>query len=180
MIGLGMTFGCNIDHRTTNAVHMEAQPHVIVETLDPTLVRYAPLWEKEIGRRFDNAVGILVHGGDFVRGQWIAGTEMQNGHVESMQDVVRRFQKLYPDRTIVLLACNTGHLALNIPGVYYAKSSVWCVPDRDTASPTVAADEMMLKTDGDSAESDGPETVDRWDIDPDAVGSIYEFVTDGN
>jgi hypothetical protein len=102
-----------------------------MEVLDPSLDQYSTMWRDEIGRRFDNAVGVLVHGGDFVDGQWIVGSHRQPWkHVTPIQTVVREMQAKYPDRTIVLLACNTGHLKLGIPGVFYGSSSVWCVPDR--------------------------------------------------
>lgn len=144
------------------------QPAVIMEVLDPSLEGYAPLWKAEIGRRFPNAVGILLHGGDFVEGQWIVGGHISPRHVSPVREIVEHYQKLYPTRTIVLLACNTGHLSLGIPGVYYAKSSVWCVPDR--AIPI--ADGFDYK-----ATVDGGE-VTRASIDPDVVGNIYEFVRD--
>ena len=38
-----------------------SQPAVIMETLDPSLEVFAPLWKAEIGRRFPHAIGILVH-----------------------------------------------------------------------------------------------------------------------
>lgn len=156
-----------------------AQPAVIVEVLDPSLQPYADKWQKEIGRRFDNAVGLLFHGGDFVRGQWIGGTTPGIHHVEPIQDVVKRFQKLYPGRTIVLLACNTGHLDLGIPGVYYAKSSVWCVPDRQVQQGDPES-RATLDEDGPSEDQETTpiQAPPRSEIDPDVVGNIFEFVTD--
>lgn len=131
------------------------QPAVVVETLDPSLARYSPLWQAEIGRRFSHAVGVFVHGGDIVDGEWVVRTSIRPGHSMRVQEVVSHFQALYPTRTIVLLACNPGHLKLGIPGVYYAKSNVWCVPDRALA-----------------------EVTDRWQKYPEVVGNIYELVKD--
>lgn len=136
-------------------------PRVIMETFDPTLFQYEDAWKNEIGRRFDHAVGILVHGGDFVQGEWIVGASDQPwAHVRLVSELVERVQKEYPDRTVVLLACNPGHLHLGIRGVYYSSSNVWCVPDR--------------AVNGDM----GPQGYTRWELIPDTVGNIYEFVTD--
>lgn len=145
------------------------QPAVIMEVLDPSLNQYAPLWKAEIARRFPHAVGVLVHGGDFVEGQWIVGTHINYAtHVSPVKEVVEHYQKLYPDRTIVLLACNTGHLKLGIPNVYYFKSSVWCIPDRGlNPQDTENADKLMDGT-----------VQSRWEADSDVNGNIYEAVTD--
>lgn len=108
-----------------------AGPDVVMEVLDPSLEQFAPAWQQEIARRFHHSVGILVHGGDFVQGEWIVEGNYASGqHVQHTADVVAHYRAMFPDRTIVLLACNPGHLNLGIPGVYYAHSSVWCVPDR--------------------------------------------------
>jgi hypothetical protein len=58
-------------------VQAVAQPRVIMEVLDPSLEQFSTMWRDEIGRRFDNAVGVLCHGGDFVPGEWVAGTSDQ-------------------------------------------------------------------------------------------------------
>lgn len=143
-------------------------PQVVMEVLDPSLEQFALPWRNEIARRFPHAVGLLVHGGDFVQGQWIVGASTVPGHVTTVADQVERVRKLYPDRTIVLLACNTGHLKLGIPGVFYAQSSVWCVPDRGIKP------EMLDEAGG---TLDGREH-SRWDDNPDVVGNIFEFVKD--
>ena len=137
------------------------------------------MWRDEIGRRFTNAVGVLVHGGDFVEGQWIVGTHRQPWeHVTPIQTLVRDVQAKYPDRTIVLLACNTGHLPLGIPGVYYASSSVWCVPDRAITPDMFENGLAMQKLDKPWCQIIVEPVKTRWQEDPDAVGNIFEFVTD--
>jgi len=89
--------------------------------------------------------------------------------------VVLHYQAMFPGRTVVLLACNTGHLKLGIPGVYYAHSSVWCVPDRAYV-PGNPDDNLMLR---DTASWLFPSLADvektRWERDPDVVGNIWEF-----
>lgn len=150
-------------------------PDVIMRVLDPSLEQYSVMWQNEIGRRVHHALGIIVHGGDFVQGQWIVGTnEYASGeHVKTAQEVVTYYQNLYPDRTIVLISCNTGHVPLGIPGVYYAKASIWCVPDRNVTDPAVASkllDKIKLYTVGEAQLSS------RWETYPEVVGNIFEFV----
>jgi hypothetical protein len=145
------------------------QPAVAMEVLDQSLEPYAAMWQKEIARRFPHAVGILVHGNDFVEGEWTVGANLSDSRVSLTKNVVEHYQKLYPDRTIVLVSCNPGHLKLGIPGVYYAPASVWCVPDREMTAE-------MYKGEG---EGEGRLTLDgRWSEAPDVVGNVYEFVTD--
>jgi hypothetical protein len=143
-----------------------SQPGVIMEVLDPSLESFAPAWKAEIARRFPHAVGVLVHGGDFIEGQWIVGANLSPHHLSTTKEVVEHYQKLYPDRTIVLLACNTGHLKLGIPGVYYFKSSVWCIPDRGLGQEDKENAEKLL---------DGTVQT-RWQQDSDVNGNIYEAV----
>jgi hypothetical protein len=164
-----------------------AQPPVVMEVLDPSLEVYAPMWRDEIARRFDNAVGVLVHGGDFVAGSWIAGVSFVPGHVTPMREVVERTQKAHPGRTVVLLACNTGNVKLGIPGVYYSTSSTWCVPDRAITPdmyglPIIKA--TLTPQDEDEASVipfitifAEPEPT-RWELHPDYCGNVWEFVTD--
>lgn len=158
-----------------------AQPGVIIETLDPSLEIYATMWQEEIGRRFDNAVGILVHGGNFVEGQWVVGANLvPYRRVSSAEDVVRHYQELYPGRTVVLLACNPGHLKLNIPGVYYAKANVWCVPDRHLAPSMFLSGVAFATLDSGFAPLSIADPVTRWEFAPDHIGNIYEFVSDSD
>lgn len=143
-------------------------PSVIVETLDPSLEGFAPLWKVEVGRRFSNAIVLLVHGVDFVQGEWIVGASIAPHHVMRIQDVVKEYQHRYPNRTMIVLACNTGHLHLGIPGVYYSHSSVWCIPDRGLTPD-------MFKEAG--VTLDG-EAQSRWQAESDIVGNIFEFTVD--
>lgn len=107
-------------------------------------------WEKEVSRRFPDAVIYVTHGGDFM-GEWAAMDA--EGGLERTVDVVHRLQVQYPGRIIVLIECNPGHYHLKIPGVYHALDSVWFVPDKE-ADNTQAG---------------------RHDHQED-VGNIYEFV----
>jgi hypothetical protein len=153
-------------------------PSVVIECLDRSLEGYATYWQNEIGRRYPNSVGILVHGGDFIEGQWIVGSHFApHRHVTPIQEIVQHYQKLYPTRKVVLLACNTGHLKLGIKGVPYAMASVWCIPDRElkpehfaTATQTIDQGGIVIIT------NRKLDTRTRWQTRPDVVGNIFEFV----
>jgi hypothetical protein len=163
------------------SAHVPGTPNVIMEVMDPSLEYFAPMWRAEIGRRFDNAVGVIVHGGDFEENRWIVGSSLQPWqHVTLATELIGHFQKKYPGRTIVFLGCNTGHMKLGIPGVYYSPSPVWCVPDRFTG-PDVPFSTWKL-----SGKGKAPAIIivaverakTRWEQDPDATGNIFEFITD--
>lgn len=164
-------------------------PPVVMQVLDPSLEPFAPAWQAEIGRRFPHSVGILCHGGYFLEGQWITSS-VQYQHLTTVQEVVKHVQAQYPDRTIVLLACNVDHHSLNIPGVYYAHSSVWCVPDRAITGsgldrmmidhpcppplPIATQPAYVVQPDADVVVAEKS----RWESDPEVVGNIFEFVAD--
>lgn len=154
------------------------QPAVVMEVMDPSLEVFAPMWQAEIGRRFPHAVGVLVHGGDFVRGEWIVGVGIGH-HLMRTDDLVASMKSQYPDRTIVLLACNTGHLQLRDPDVYYASASVWCVPDRALTPEMFQNGLANLKVDSGFDGEDGNRAPQksRWQEDPEVVGNIWEFST---
>jgi hypothetical protein len=172
IVSLGiLTFSPLVCSRHFSHVPM---PGVIMEVADPSLEEFAPAWQQEIGRRFPNAVGILCHGGDFIEGEWIVSAKSFEHHV-TMADLVRHYQAMYPDRTIVVLACNPGHLRMGIPGVYYAHSSVWCVPDRALTPDQFPAGEAMQTFDSGYEASTA---TNRWASNPDVVGNIFEFIKD--
>jgi len=153
---------------------IQAQPRVIMVSLDPSLDRFNRMWADEIGRRFDNALGIIVHGGDFVEGEWIVGAHFRPDiHITPMSEIIERYRKLYPNRAIILLACNTGHVTLTgYSNTFYFKNSVWCVPDR-AITPEMTAD-AYTKLDG--AFAVGFAEQSRWSMEPDINGNIFEAV----
>lgn len=148
--------------------HQLTQPNVIVEVFDHSLDPFVPMWQKEVGRRFSNTVVVLCHGGDFVRGEWVVGSQPGSGHIEKVDDVLARVKAQYPGRQLVLLACNTGHLTPKISGVYYATASVWCIPDRAITPELMQNHDALLTLDGESQ--------NRWTDSPDVVGNIFEFI----
>lgn len=174
-VSLSVTFVAMVtrDASYSNVGQIE-QPNVVMEVLDPSLEVYSAMWQKEVGRRFSNAVVILCHGGDFVEGEWIVGSKPGSGHVEHIDQTIARVKALYPGRTVVILACNTGHLKPKIPGVYFAPSSVWCIPDR-AITPEMFRNGIAFRTLNDEDEP-ASESQSRWDSDPDVVGNIWEFL----
>ena len=150
------------------ATEHTSRPAVQIVVVDDSLQQFSVLWQKEIGRRFPIAVAILCHGGSIQEGEWVVKAPYGEHPVMKAADLVKHYQVLYPNRQIVLLACNPSHLKLGIPGVYYSNSSVWCVPDRDIINNQTA---QYLKMDGTEIEKRD----NRSDIDPDTVGDIFEF-----
>jgi hypothetical protein len=177
------------EHRPATTV--TGQPPVIMETLDPALDRYERMWRDEIARRFTNAVGILVHGNDWVEGEWIVSSHAQRGrHVTPVRKVIAKYRAKYPNRTLVLLACNTGHLKLDGVGgnVFFFKNPVLCIPDR-ALTPEMApyAFAKIIEPNAEHGIA-GAETAifvprivvaptpTRWEMEPDVDGNIFEAV----
>jgi hypothetical protein len=150
------------------------QPAVIVETLDADLQPFAAYWRIETARRFPNAVAVLMHGyANSPLGDW-------NTHVDGLPalhatQVLVEARKQFPDRTIVLLACNPVHVRLHgFPNTYYSPANVWCIPDKEYNPSggvgmiqTMAFIPFLVPK---------RESVNRNVLDPDAVGNIWEFV----
>jgi hypothetical protein len=143
-------------------------PTVRVEVLDPTLQRFAEPWRAEVSRRFPDALVILVHGGDFVEGQWLCSSRSYN-HYTLVTEVLRHYRELYPARTLVFLGCNTGSIRLHgLPNTFYALASVWCQPDRAVGDDLKDA---LLTFD-----SGLDPALSRWAESPDYVGNVWELV----
>lgn len=177
-VGVGLMVLLLIGVHSIEKSPAPAGPPVVMVTFDHSLDQFAPAWQVEIGRRFPHSVGVLCHGGYFLNGQWIVSATSFN-HLVTAQEAVEHVRHDYPDRTIVLLACNTDHLRLGIPGVYYAHSSVWCVPDRaidgsmlDRLTIDQAKGPVVVQPDADDVV--GPQK-SRWETDPEVVGNIFEF-----
>lgn len=187
--GLSLILGPGVNHTANTA----GQPAVVMEVMDPSLNQYAPLWQKEIGRRFSNAVGVLCHGGEFIEDEWIVGSPTYGRSAQTADSLVAHFQAKYPGRTIVLLACNPGHLHLHVKGVYHATDSVWCVPDRENGKAGQDLAKLGERNDDKRGlpDDDGDQTpteerghpapeikINRSDLEPNVVGNIFEFVLD--
>ena len=143
----------------------EAQPHVVMDVLDPSLDDTGPAWEQEVGRRFSNAVVAVCHGGDvtFDGKHWLCQPWGGPGGLEPIEWLIDREQHLFPGRTLVILCCNPHHDVIHgHANVFYATGSVWCVPDRAAIDAPAPANRYTL---------DGRSTND-----PDNVGNIFEFV----
>lgn len=174
------------DHRSNTPEF----PQVIVDVLDPSLQGFASAWEKEIGRRFPHSVAVLCHGiggGGGVKDEWLVAPYAGIGGVTHIDDLIHREQRLYPDRTLVILCCNVQHDVLHgYEHVFYASSSVWCLPDRSVPTGTENSLEGRSTLDTytrlDTFNPFGPpqhrfEGGTRFDADPDVVGNIFEFIS---
>jgi len=173
-----MTFGgvLWLEHKPIQRSTLDNFPGVIMAVQDDSLEQYAPLWQKEIARRFPTkTVGILCHGGDFIEGQFVVKVANGDHSIMTAQDLVHHYQKLYPGYQLVLLACNTHALKLGIPGVYYSHSETWCAPDRAIEeNPENEFLTLDKKLDGDTSVSHKS----RWELYPNVTGNIYEMVSD--
>lgn len=155
-------------------------PMVDIECLDRSIEPYAEMWRLEISRRFPDALGVIVHGGDFVEGHWIVGTAWQNWkHVTPIEEVITHYEHIYPGRVIVLVSCNPGHVRLTShPGVYYALDSVWVYPDRQMDKAGAAGQKLntLDKTMWNILLGDESKQQSRSEMFPGYVGSIFEFI----
>lgn len=85
-------------------------------------------WMDEVGRRYSDALVVFVHGDSDPRDQWYYRSRFDEdgGKVE---DMLRALRLSNPNRRIVLVCCNPGGYNVTIPGVTYAASNVWLVPN---------------------------------------------------
>lgn len=122
----------------------------LILTADPEALITAPFWEREVARRFPNALMVISHGGSIID-TWVMQTP---GEPARVVDVVNGLRERYPGRDIVLVVCNPGHHVINIEGVHYAMDNVWKYPDKSIPLDQVGR--------SDTGEEDG-------------IGNIYEF-----
>lgn len=180
-------------HCQPRDVYESQLPQVITECLDPSLEDFVPAWRTEIARRWhDPCVVILCHGGEPARGVWAV---MVPGQPETADDLVIEMQRKYPNRILILLACNPGHLALKEHGVFHSISETWCVPDHAVTSmeDISSEDRALMGTPAtkpsfppipfpfEPAEEDEPPHVSgptRWQAHPDVCGNAFELICD--
>lgn len=89
------------------------------------------LWEDETARRFPDALIFASHGTN-CGGKWICQNPDKPTSLADaiyVHDLALSLRQQYPDRIIVLVICNPGHLKVGVPGVYYAKDDVLIEPD---------------------------------------------------
>lgn len=115
------------------------------------------LWEDETVRRFPNALIYASHGTN-CGGKWICQNPDNPTSLADafyVHDLALSLRQQYPDRIIVLVICNPGHLKVGVPGVYYAKDDVLVEPDAQNTRCYVLHF-----------------------LHPGCVGNIFEFVDD--
>jgi hypothetical protein len=144
-----------------------------MDVRDASLQDSALAWQTEVHRRFSSAVVILCHGGAIVKDQWIIQDAPGDTYpCEPTDKVISDERAEYPDRTIVLLACNTGNFVLHgFPNVFYATSEVWTEPDRSTS---VASADCFTTTSGHHYQRKA--FTNRSETYPDFVGNVWEFI----
>jgi hypothetical protein len=158
---------------------------------------YEQQWVFEISQRFHpaNTVALISHGGWNAKtnvwaqlpnyfmheGTPVPPTQAVDGDKkcppENVIVAVRRLKKKYPDKNIVVLACNPGGATLmgpDLANVYYAPANIWIQPDSATVvkhTLTPEERETNLKLAKTSRIVKYRETTrgDFW------VGSIWEF-----
>ena len=91
-------------------------------------------WQQEVGRRYDDAVILFVHGNTGPDGQWWAYPSRDLSPPILMRHMVATVRLRHPGRHIVVVACNPGALRDldHIRGVSYALENVWMIPERNS------------------------------------------------
>jgi hypothetical protein len=95
--------------------------------LSKGLQRGAKLWRAEANRHDVDPVVLVCHG-NTLSGKWMLFPD--EGDPIPVEGAAQILKQVFPHRPLLLLVCNPGHHALKTPGVYYAKESMWMVPDR--------------------------------------------------
>ncbi len=102
---------------------------IFSESLRPSVVP----WYIEASRRFDRPVMVVGHGAR-VEGVWCVWPDDATGRPVlvpiPMYWVAWRVHRMYPNRTVVIIACNPDRDTLAAPGVYYALGYVCILPLR--------------------------------------------------
>lgn len=147
-------FAVVVTHRPQHIVHHYDGVQIVSNDEMGQLVEP---WKEETARRFPNALIFAAHGGT-AAGKWICQnpddpTSLKNAFM--VHDIALSLHQAYPDRVIVLIVCNPDHLKCGVPGVYYAQANVWVTPDKHANCKDL--NHLMY---------------------PEAVGNIFEFVTD--
>lgn len=91
-------------------------------------IRFSELaWRDLILARFENPVVVIGHGGD-LDGVWHV---FPDGGRDPMpvSAVAWAMHDAFPGRPVVLLICNHEGHDLDTPGVFYARTDVWSIPD---------------------------------------------------
>lgn len=184
IVGFLITLLCCVSPSTPAHISDPVLPGIRVDVYDASLEAYAPLWEKELGRRFKAGPvdALLLHGGSVIHNQWVVEDNPGGGYAETCEAAltfVDRAHAQNPDKIIVLLACNVDHIVIHgRPWLYYSPGLVFCVPDRATIP---AMDDGNNLTDMHIHLPAYPSALDnRWSgPNSDAIGNAFELVNGG-
>lgn len=119
---LAILLGCQ-PRRTDQMV---LSPNYTVLHYCEDLVWVQEEWVIETQRRYDKFVLVLCHGTELA-GQWYATPDLSPPL--PVRELVRDVRRRFPERRIVLIVCNPGGFILREPGVSFATTLVWTLPD---------------------------------------------------
>jgi hypothetical protein len=95
-----------------------------------SLAIYAKFVENEVKSRFHNPVIVLGHGHINPNGDWLLVPDNEFDGPWLIEDLAWRYNKLYKDSDIVFWVCNPAGATINVPRVWYFRSTAWVVPDK--------------------------------------------------
>ena len=134
------------------------------------------LWLLEAKKRFKDPIIFVCHGGSdwevlalgpATLGQWVWSAGPISPRIPvPMKCVAAVLRNMYPNRPIILIACNPGFYDLDLPNVWYAKGSIWAIPDEWANGLRYHEKHRIPPT---------KETVETQ-----MIGSIWEFISCGS
>lgn len=109
--------------------------------LSPGMAQYTVGWEREAQKRFSEPLLVMGHGNDFL-GSWCVWASVGGQEVPiPVEWMVGTVQEAHPGRTIVLIVCNPHGEKLKGSNVWYARRSVWLVPNLEAGRSDVRGDQ---------------------------------------
>jgi hypothetical protein len=87
-------------------------------------------WRGEVSAHLHDPVAIVVCHGAELDGQWTLCPDDPDLWMPVRQ-FCKTFQLIHPGEPLFLVVCNPAGDKLDLPGVYYARSSVWVRPGTD-------------------------------------------------
>jgi hypothetical protein len=157
---------------------LTADPNFLIIIGNKEFLDDAEHWKIEVRRRFktEKVVMYFGHGNATLTNDWNAYPD-KFGRIQSVREFASKLHDRFPDHIIVLICCNPAGHDLWIPNVYYAKASVWVMPDKDCTPHTLTDAEWVQNM---TYELTGIGHIIReTDRNSFSVGSIEEFTTQG-
>lgn len=113
-------------------------PPAVLRWSDGSLGKfYGDLWLAEARTRFSDPVVLLCHGTTTTVHHRDGRTERiwttapdSPRHKLSLQQIAEVLHEVWPDRDLVYVCCNEDGHELTVPRAWYARSTVWALPDK--------------------------------------------------